>query len=196
MITQRSIVSLWVMAQIPTIWEIKGSESAIFGFPWFQPCHLSQNWWGVETWTIKYQMDFSHGRVSKKFFMKIWCRPAEIWDFENHEFGTFQSPISQLAYIRSSWKTFLGLCHDWSQFGILWFMSRLLTNFEKNDMKNDSWNHRNPKMALSLPLISQMVGIWAMTHKDTIHLWVIIVYHSRFGGLPFRGSWDIKGWKS
>ena len=196
MITQRSIVSLWVMAQIPTIWEIKGSESAIFGFPWFQPCHLSQNWWGVETWTIKYQIDFSHGRVPKKFFMKIWCRSAEIWDFEKCQIHDFQSPIFQLAYIRSSWKIFWRLSHDWSPFGILWFMSRLLTSFEKNDMKNDSWNHGNPKMALSLPLISQMVGIWAMTHKDTIDLWVTFVYHSRFGGLPFRGSWDIKGWKS
>ena len=196
MITQRSIVSLWVMAQIPTIWEIKGSESAIFGFPWFQPCHLSQNWWGVETWTIKYQMDFSHGRVSKNFFMKIWCRPAEIWDFENHEFGTFQSPISQLAYIRSSWKIFWRLSHDWSPFGILWFMSRLLTTFEKNDMVETMEIQKWGKMALSLPLISQTVGIWAMTHKGTMDLWVIIVYHSRFGGLPFRGSWDIKGWKS
>ena len=196
MITQRSIVSLWVMAQIPTIWEIKGSESAIFGFPWFQPCHLSQNWWGVETWTIKYQMDFSHGRVSKKFFMKIWCRPAEIWDFENHEFGTFQSPISQLAYIRSSWKIFWRLSHDWSQFGILWFMSWLLTSFEKNDMAETMEIQKWGKMALSLPLISQTVGIWVMTHKGTMDLWVIIVYHSRFGRLPFRGSWDIKGWKS
>ena len=196
MITQRSIVPLWVMAQIPTVWEIKGSESAIFGFPWFQPCHLSQNWWGVETWTIKYQMDFSHGRVSKKFFMKIWCKPAEIWDFENHEFGTFQSPISQLAYIRSSWKIFWRLSHDWSLFGILWFMSGLLTSFEKNDRVETMEIQKWGKMAHSLPLISQTVGIWAMTHKDTIDLWVIIVYHSRFGGLPFRGSWDIKGWKS
>ena len=39
-----------------------------------------------------------------------------------------------------------------------------------------------------LPLISKRVGIWAMTHKGTMDLWVIIVYHSRFGGLPFRGS--------
>ena len=122
--------------------------SPIFGFPWFKPCHFSQNWWGVETWTIKYQMDFSHGRVFKKIFMKIWCRPAEIWDFENHEFGTFQSPISQLAYIRSSWKTFLGLCHDWSQFGILWFMSRLHTSFEISDMaetmKIQKWHFHCP----------------------------------------------------
>ena len=137
MITQRSIVSLWVMAQIPTIWEIKGSESAIFGFSWFQPCHLSQNWWGVETWTIKYQMDFSHGRVSKKFFMKIWCRPAEIWDFENHEFGTFQSPISQLAYIRSSWKTFFGTL-PWLK-SIWYFMVHVSTPHQFWEKWHEKW---------------------------------------------------------
>ena len=51
---------LWVMAQIPTVWEIKGSESAIFGFPWFQPCYFSQNCWGVGKWVIKYHFDFCH----------------------------------------------------------------------------------------------------------------------------------------
>ena len=136
-----------------------------------------------EPWNTKWTSVM--GESPKNFFMKLWCRPAEIWDFEKCQIHDFQSPIFQLAYIRSSWKFFWRLSHDWSQFGILWFMSRIHTSFEKNDMKNDSWNHGNPKMALSLPLISQMVGIWAMTHKDTIDLWVIIVYHSRFGGLPF-----------
>ena len=167
-----------------------------YGFSCHFSCHFSQNWWGVETWTIKYQIDFSHGRVPKKFFMKIWCRPAEIWDFEKCQIHDFQSPIFQLAYIRSSWKIFWRLSHDWSPFGILWFMSRLLTTFEKNDMVETMEIQKWGKMALSLPLISQTVGIWAMTHKSTMDLWVIIVYHSRFGGLPFRGSWDIKGWKS
>ena len=134
MINQRSIVPLWVMAQIPTVWEIKGSESAIFGFPWFQPCHCSQNWWGVRTWTIKYHFDFCHRRVTKKIFMKICCRAAEIWVLENHEFWPFQSLISQLPYNRSSWKFFLGLSYDKSQNGILWFMSWLLTSFEKSNM--------------------------------------------------------------
>ena len=54
------------------------------------------------------------------------------------------------------------------------------------------WNQGYPNMALTLPFISQMVWIWAMTHKETMDLWVIIVCHSRFDGLPFRGSWDIK----
>ena len=196
MITQRSIVPLWVMAQIPTVWEIKGSESAIFGFPWFQPCYFSQNWWGVRTWTIKYHFDFCHRRVPKKFFMKICCRAAEIWDFEKAKIRDFLRPISQLPYNRSSWKIFLRLSYDRSRNGILWFMSGLLTSFEKNDMVETMEIQKLGKMALSLPLISQTVGIWAMTHKGTMDLWVIIVYHSRFGGLPFRGSWDIKGWKS
>ena len=105
-----------------------------YGFSCHFSCHFSQNWWGVETWTIKYQIDFSHGRVPKKFFMKIWCRSAEIWDFEKCQIHDFQSPIFQLAYIRSSWKFFWRLSHDWSPFGILWFMSRLLTSFEISDM--------------------------------------------------------------
>ena len=70
-----------------------------------------------------------------------------------------------------------------------YFMVHVLTPHQFWEKKH-GWNHGNPKMALSLPLISQMVGIWAMTHKDTIDLWVTFVYHSRFGGLPFRGSWD------
>ena len=49
---------------------------------------------------------------------------------------------------------------------------------------------KNPEMALSLPLISEMVGISAMTHKYTLDLWVFIV-HPQFGGLSFHGA-DIK----
>ena len=37
------------------------------------------------------------------------------------------------------------------------------------------WNQGYPNMALTLPFISQMVWIWAMTHKETMDLWVIIV---------------------
>ena len=58
----------------------------------------------------------------------------------------------------------------------------------KNDMVETMEIQKWGKMALSLPLISQTVGIWAMTHKYTNDLWVTFVYHSRFGGLPFRGS--------
>ena len=57
-------------------------------------------------------------------------------------------------------------------------MSRLLTSFEKNDMVETMEIQKWGKMVLSLPLISQMVGIWAMTHKDTIDLWVTFVYHA------------------
>ena len=95
-------------------------------------------------WALALELTLYHfffnaalGHLPLLWQVDLWelaSRQAEIWDFENHEFGTFQSPISQLAYIRSSWKIFWRLSHDWSPFGILWFMSRLLTSFEISDM--------------------------------------------------------------
>ena len=75
-----------------------------------------------------------------------------------------KSPISaalQQIFI----KIFLELSYDRSQNGILWFMSRLLTSFEKNDMVENMEIHKMAKMALSLPLISQMVGIHNATNE-------------------------------
>ena len=67
------------------------------------------------------------------------------------------------------------LSYDRSQNGILWFMSGLLTSFEKNDMAETMEIQKWGKIALSLPFVSQTVGIWVMTHKGTMDLLVIIV---------------------
>ena len=44
------------------------------------------------------------------------------------------------------------------------------------------------KMPLSLASSSDAARILAMTHKDTIDLWIVIVTQARFGGFLFRGS--------
>ena len=49
-------------------------------------------------------------------------------------------------------------------------------------------------MALSLPLIFQTVGIWAMTHKGTMNLWFFFLYFNH-ALLPMKwasisGVWD------
>ena len=68
-ITPRSKKYLWVMAKILATSELEAKESGIFlhfWFSWFFPCSFSQNWWGAQTWTIKYHIDFCHRRVTKK----------------------------------------------------------------------------------------------------------------------------------
>ena len=150
----------------------------ILEFPWFKSCHFSQNWWGVWTWTIKYHFDFCHRRVPKKIFMKICCRAAEIWVLENHKFWPFQSLISQLPYNRSSWKFFLGLSYDKSQNGILWFMSWLLTSFEKSNMAEtmeiQKWHFHGPWSPKRLgfgpwPIKTQLIsGLSLFTIPDLV----------------------------
>ena len=90
MITHRSIVPLWVMAQIPTIWEIKGSESAIFGFPWFKPCLVM----------IVYIPDL----------VDFHLEGAEILKVENHKGEALLKNLGFLVYLK----------RPTPEFGALW----------------------------------------------------------------------------
>jgi hypothetical protein len=67
-------------------------------------------------------------------------------------------------------------------------MSGHLTSSEKMSMEKTMKIKKCKKMPLSLASSSDVARILAMTHRDTIDLWVVFVYHSRFGGLLLRGS--------
>ena len=169
-ITPRSKKSIWVMTKIPATSELEAEESGIFGFSWFCPCSLSQNWWGAQTWTIKYHIDFCHRTVTKKKFMKFWRGTAEICGSEDGQIDCFESHISQLSHVRISWFFFL-VTLLWQK-STWYFMVNVWAShqFWENKHKQNHENKKMQKMPLSLASSSDVARILAMTHKDTIDL--------------------------
>ena len=74
-----TFVSVVMSAQIPTVWEIKGSESAIFPHFWISMVSAISKLVRSADITIKYHFDFCHRRVPKTFSWRSVVGQLRYW---------------------------------------------------------------------------------------------------------------------
>ena len=169
--------------------ENKARESGIFGFPWFQPCLFSQKRWGAETWPGNIELRVVIGESPKK---NSWS--SDIGLLRYGTWKTAKIAIFRVSYLSSPMselhEIFFG---DFSltYIDVVYYspcMGNLSILRKKTWLK--PWKSKNGTFS---GLVLWHGWDFGQGHKESLDLWVNVVPHTEFGGLPIKWSWDIWG---